>query len=449
LAVIGIRREDKSVSERRTPLVPDDVRRLVEGGVVVHVQGSERRCFADREYREAGARVAADLSGADVILGVKEIPAERLEARKTYLFFSHTMKGQPANMPMLRRILELGCSLLDYELIADERGVRTIAFGRFAGVAGAIDTLWALGRRFRAEGIATPFAAIRQAAAYGEIEPAREAIARAAEEIRANGLPRAVRPLVIGITGEGGKVFGGALEMFEILPARRIAPRELAAAASKPGDGRNVLLVGFGPEHLVEPVDASASYSWEDYVRNPTRYRARFATHLPRLTALVHGIFWKEGYPRFILRRDLQEIWSEERDPKLKVITDITCDLGGSNESLVKVTEPQDPAYLYEPRTGEASPGWRGAGPVVLAVDILPAEIPVDASRHFSRALTPLVPALAKADPDRGPDDPVLPEALKRSFLAVRGKLLPAWEADLAEPLRRFGGADGRRESRA
>ena len=104
MAVIGIRREDKSVWEKRTPLVPEDVARLVEQGAVIHVQSSENRCFSDREFREAGAHVTPDLKGADVILGVKEIPAERLEAGKTYLFFSHTIKGQPANMPMLRRI---------------------------------------------------------------------------------------------------------------------------------------------------------------------------------------------------------------------------------------------------------------------------------------------------------------------------------------------------------
>jgi alpha-aminoadipic semialdehyde synthase len=46
------------------------------------------------------------LSKADVIIGVKEVPMTDLIANKTYLFFSHTHKGQSYNMPMLKNILD-------------------------------------------------------------------------------------------------------------------------------------------------------------------------------------------------------------------------------------------------------------------------------------------------------------------------------------------------------
>ena len=74
MAVIGIRREDKSVWERRAPLVPEDVARIVAGGTEVHVQRSPSRCFPDEEYARAGARLSDDLGAAQVVLAVKEIP---------------------------------------------------------------------------------------------------------------------------------------------------------------------------------------------------------------------------------------------------------------------------------------------------------------------------------------------------------------------------------------
>jgi alpha-aminoadipic semialdehyde synthase len=440
MAVVGIRREDKSVWERRTPLVPDDVERLVAGGTEIHVQRSPSRCFPDEEYARAGARLTDDLSGAGVVLAVKEIPARLLERGKAYFFFSHTIKGQAYNMPMLRRLLELECTVLDYELVTDEKGVRTIAFGRHAGLAGAIDTLWALGRRWARRGVRTPLARLKPALDYGSVEGAREEVRRAGREIAEHGLPAEVSPAVIAVTGAGGKVFGGAMEVLDLLPARRVRPEDLArASAAASGPAREVWAVGYGPEHLVEPAQAGGTYSWERYVAHPEEFRARFGRDLPLLTAVSHGIFWAKGYPRFILRDDLAAMWSAPRPPRLELITDVTCDLGGSDEALARIADPGEPAYVYDPVAGKAVEGWDGRGPLVIAVDILPAELPVDASLHFSRCLTPLVPALARGVPD--PADVTLPGELRRAVLAHRGRLVKPWDGKLAEALREHGGA--------
>ncbi|RME33505.1 MAG: hypothetical protein D6793_09695, partial [Thermoflexia bacterium] len=95
---IGIRREDKSVWERRVPITPQDARLLQEQhGVKVIVQPSELRVFRDEEYRAAGVQVQEDLSACDVIFGVKEVPPAHLLPGKTYVFFAHVIKGQPYN----------------------------------------------------------------------------------------------------------------------------------------------------------------------------------------------------------------------------------------------------------------------------------------------------------------------------------------------------------------
>lgn len=438
-AVVGVRKESKSIWERRTPLIPEDVRSLVNQGLGIHVQRSAQRCFPDQDFARAGATLTDDLAAADVILGVKEVPLDELEPGKTWLFFSHTIKGQPYNMPLLRRLLVLGSTLLDYELVTDDHSVRTIAFGRHAGLAGAIDTLWALGRRFAQQGFDTPLAQVEQALEYGELAKARADLEAVGRAIAEQGLPEELSPLVVGVTGAGGKVFGGAMEVLDFLPTRHVDPEDLAqVAARRSGRAHEILAVGYGPEHLVEPVDAARQYSFGDYVANPGRYRACFGAHLGRLSAVIHGIFWAEGYPRFILREDLAALWAADTEPRLQVITDITCDPGGSNESLVQVGDPGHPSFVYDPFEHCAKDGWDGPGPVVVAVDILPTEIPVDSSRHFSERLTPLVPALARGI--AGPEDPAAPAQLRRAMIAHEGRLLPAWLDRLTEPLRLHGG---------
>lgn len=48
-------------------------------------------------------------------------------------------------MPTLDHMLKHKIRMLDYEKIIDEKGARQVAFGRFAGIAGAIDYLAGFG----------------------------------------------------------------------------------------------------------------------------------------------------------------------------------------------------------------------------------------------------------------------------------------------------------------
>ena len=103
---IGILREESNVWERRAPLAPHHVQALVKNGMQVIVQPSTRRAYSMFEYNEAGASLEEDLSGADVVLGVKAPTTEKIIANKTYAFFSHTIKAQEGNMPLLDACLE-------------------------------------------------------------------------------------------------------------------------------------------------------------------------------------------------------------------------------------------------------------------------------------------------------------------------------------------------------
>ena len=121
--VVGIVREVYNKWERRAPLCPQHVRRLVQAGCQVLVQPSNRRVFTDGEYAAAGATVTDDLGGASVIFGVKQVPVENLLPERTYVFFSHVIKAQPENMELLDHVLENNIRLIDYETI-NEGGMR-------------------------------------------------------------------------------------------------------------------------------------------------------------------------------------------------------------------------------------------------------------------------------------------------------------------------------------
>lgn len=59
-------------------------------------------------------------------------------------------------MAALDAILEKNIRLIDYEKITDEKNNRLIAFGKYAGIAGAIDFLKGLGEYIMQMGISTP-----------------------------------------------------------------------------------------------------------------------------------------------------------------------------------------------------------------------------------------------------------------------------------------------------
>ena len=422
-AAVGIRREDKSRWERRAPLAPEHVETLVSRhGVEVVVQPSAVRVFEDREYEAAGARLSEDLSGCPLVLAVKEIPASLFRPGGAYMFFSHTIKAQPQNMPMLGRLLELGCTLVDHEKVTDEEGRRLVLFGYHAGLAGMIDSLWALGQRLGLEGVETPLARVEPAHRYASLEDALDCLRQIGAEIeRAGGLPVSLGPVVVGLTGYGN-VSRGAQHVLDQLGPETVAPERLDGLA--PG---RLYKVVFEERHMVEPLEPGAPFELRTYYDRPELFRPVFARYLDRLTALVNCIYWEERYPRLVTIADLQRLFAPGQAPRLRVIGDVSCDIGGSVEATVEATQPDAPVYVFDPHAGVAVHGFQGRGPVIMAVDNLPCELPREATLAFGEALVELVPAAARADYGVPVDALELPPELRRAVIAHRGELTPAF----------------------
>jgi hypothetical protein len=426
--VIGIRREDVNRWERRAPLTPREVARLVsDEGLEVLVQPSDIRIFGDAAYAEAGATVAEDLTRCDAIFAVKEIPVGSILPDKIYVFFSHVIKGQAANMPMLAALRERGCSLIDYEPIADEEGRRLVSFGRYAGLAGMIDTLWALGKRLAYEKRETPFGALKAAWQYPELEDARAAVREAGARIAREGLGKDLAPMIVAFAGYGN-VSSGAQEILDLLPVEEVPPARLAplASARKRRD-KVVYKVVFKEEDMVRPRARGSSFDLQDYYDFPDKYEPVLSTYLPYFTVLVNCIYWDARYPRFVTKGDLAALYGGPAPPRLRVIGDISCDVKGGVEATVKDTTPDAPVYVYDVECGRAVDGVGGNGPVILAVFNLPAELPRDASAYFGRQLEPYVAPVVRADWDVGFGDLDLPPPVKAATILYRGEFTPQY----------------------
>jgi len=424
MGTVGIRKEDKSRWERRAPLSPDQVENLRKAGIEVLVEASPHRVFADDAYVKVGGRLVTGLDGADVILGIKEVPVGKLLAGKTYVFFSHTIKGQAHNMPMLRRFLDLGCTLIDYERIVDDKGRRLVFFGYHAGLAGMIDTLWLLGRRLAEAGIETPLATVKQAFGYEDVEAAGKALAEAGARIAADGLPPALVPLVFGFAGYGN-VSRGAQFILGHLPVTEIAPEDLPGlfAPGAAASGKTLYKVVFKEQHQAQRIDGGP-FVLDDYYRNPEQYRGVFEQWVPWLSVLVNCIYWDERYPKLLTRSWLKQLHAENR-LRLRAVGDITCDIDGSIEMTTQATNQEKPALRWDPATDVVTREVSGPGVGILAVDNLPAELPRDATRHFGESLKPYMAALASIDPKTPFESASIPPEIRKAVVVWNGRLTP------------------------
>ncbi len=139
----GIIRERKNPPDKRVVLSPQACQKVLNTfpEARITVEPSPLRVFSDEEYREAGLSVASSMETCDVLIGVKEVPIESLIPNKQYFFFSHTIKKQPYNRELLKAILSRNIELYDHEVITNAKGIRLVAFGRYAGIVGAYNGL--------------------------------------------------------------------------------------------------------------------------------------------------------------------------------------------------------------------------------------------------------------------------------------------------------------------
>ncbi|KAJ7069890.1 Saccharopine dehydrogenase-domain-containing protein [Mycena amicta] len=446
--VLGLRREDPSrIWERRTPLTPDAVRKLVsEHKVQVQVEHCDRRVFRDHEYVQAGATIVADLSQAHIHLGIKETPLDEVitspvqDVPRTHLMFSHTAKGQAYNTPLLHRYISEDypdasnsniARLIDYEYLTDQEGKRTVGFGWFAGVAGVLESLSAMAHSHLEVGVASPFLYTPRPHTLPSLDRLRASLHEIGSQIATEGTPRKLGPFIVGLTGTGN-VTKGCLSILEELPTEHISVKNLGALVNqKDPDLRKIYIVHAKPQDYLRSLSGQP-YDRAHYYQHPDQYRSTFATSVaPYLTLFLNGVGWGPSFPRLMSNADLTDALSRAQaigGARFTNIGDISCDPEGGLEFLTRSSTLSEPFYKTRPST---LPGHLPSVQM-MAVDILPASIPWNSSQHFSNALSPYLDALINHYQSGAPLSP----ELQRATIASHGRLTKQhewlWEANIS-----------------
>jgi len=434
--IIGIRRENKNKWERRLGIIPSDCKKLADSGVRILIQPSEIRCFSDKQFHDFNSKdiiFQEDIEDANVVVGIKEVPIENLIANKTFLFFSHTIKGQSHNMPLLKKLLDLKIRLIDYECIRDlhpTNSQRLVAFGRYAGIVGVIDFLQGVGEFLIHKTIFTPFTHVGYSYMYPSIEDAKENMKRVGEMIKVKKFPKEICPFIIGITGNG-KVSKGSQEVLDLLPHEYIEPENIKSLFEKGAKVHHdrVYIVIIEAKHMYRHKEKN-DFDKIDFYRNPKSYKSIFAPHfLPYLSLLVHGMFWNSDSDVIISKQEAHD-YAVNKQFRIFGITDITCDIGGSVSLMKKLTTIDKPFYTINPINEEVShdPFENLCEDSILyhAVDHLPAEFPLDASKHFSKNLITFMKALVESKyPINFEDQTGLPQEIINAEMTCNGKLTP------------------------
>ncbi|KAH9946562.1 Saccharopine dehydrogenase-domain-containing protein [Amylocystis lapponica] len=461
---IGIRREDpQRIWERRCPLSPAAVNELVRrDGVQVLVQDCDRRVWSTDEFVRAGAKVHPTLSPAHITLGIKETPLHEVltdplpapsessnapSVPRTHFMFSHTTKGQPYNMELLSKFVSessltggmdtaqpaLLPRLIDYELLVGEDGKRTVGFGWFAGVAGTLESLSALAHAHLELGIASPFLYTPRPHTHPSLQSLRTVLRDVVgAQIAAEGTPKALGPIVIGVTGTG-KVAEGVFDLLRDLPIQMVKVQDLPALVNNhDADLHKVYVVHALPADYFFRHDGMP-YNRSDYYANPQDYHSEFhSTIAPYLSLLLNGTGWSPAFPR--LMTSAQVVLALERAQhvgrgRFACIGDISCDVEGGVEVLPHSSTLSEPAFTVRP-----APHLPPL--TMMAVDILPTALPREASEHFSDVLLPYLRtyiAGLRGGQSRG-------DAGEQGILDGLHRATVAADGELAEPFRWLAG---------
>jgi alanine dehydrogenase len=366
-------KERKTPPDRRVVMSPETCQHVIEQYPEARIiaEESDIRVYHDEVYRQRGIHVSEEVSEADVMLGVKEVPVEALIPGKKYFFFSHTIKKQPYNRDLLRSVLAKKIELYDHETIENERGGRLIGFGYYAGLVGAYNGL-------RMYGLKEELFALPKAETLPDLAAMKA-------ELDHVDLPS----IKILLTGSG-KVMRGAKEILDHLQVREITVDEYLTEPYSEA----VYCVADVEDYNVPP--EGEDFDRSKFYIDPSGYRSSFRWLAAETDLFIAGHFYGEGAPYLFTREDIRH-----PDFRIRYVADISCDIDGPVASTIRPSTIAEPFYGYQPNT-EEEVDYRNADAIaVMAVDNLPCELPKDASDGFGTMfLEHVIPAFFNGDAD-------------------------------------------------
>ncbi len=325
--------------------------------VEIFVQPSPHRAYKDEEYVAQGAVLQEDLGNCDILMGIKEVPKPDLIANKKYLYFSHTIKEQPYNQQLLRKMLDMNIQMIDYECLTYTDGGRILGFGRYAGIVGAYNALLGYGIR---KGTFT-------------LKPANECYdyAELKEQLKHVRFDEPVKVVLTGL----GRVGGGAIEVLEHAGLKEVAWESYLTDSFEDSVFTKLSVCEYNKR------SDGGSCVHEEFYSDPAGYVSDFMRFAAISDIYISCHFWDSAAPFIFTRDDMkQPEW------KIDMVGDVSCDIDGPVACTLRPSTIADPFYGYDP-SSESEVGFDDARVGVMAVDNLPCELPRDASEDFGEAL--------------------------------------------------------------
>ncbi|WP_299113020.1 NAD(P)-dependent oxidoreductase [uncultured Winogradskyella sp.] len=369
----AIIKERKNPPDRRVVFSPEKLAeaRAEFPNAEFIVESSDIRIFPDSAYKALGFKVTDDVSDADVMIGVKEVPLDYLIPNKKYFYFSHTIKKQPYNRKLLRAMLAKNIEMFDHETIVRENNARLIGFGRYAGLVGAYNGFRALGLR---DGLFN----LPKVESLSDLDAVKS-------ELDKITLPN----IKILLTGTG-KVAYGAKEILDHLGIKQVSDAlYLTSEFTEP-----VYCMADVMEYAKRK-DGKVGEKFAFY-KDPSGYESNFMPYAKETDYFIAGHFYGDGAPYLFTRDD-----AKQHEFKINLIADISCDIDGPVASTIRPSTIAEPFYGYNPHTESETSFDNKEAITVMAVDNLPCELPKDASEGFGEAfLEHVIPAFFNNDKD-------------------------------------------------
>ena len=368
---IGIIKERKTPPDRRVVFSPQKLSLLKKQFPMCElvVESSNNRIFPDEEYEKLGFQISEDLSDCDILLGVKEVPIDSLIPHKKYFFFSHTIKKQPYNRPLLQAVLEKNIELYDHEVIVDENNSRLIGFGRYAGIVGAYNGFRGLGLRDKLFDLPKV-----------ESLPDYEAVVENLQQIK-------IPSIKIALSGSG-KVAYGAKEILDHLHIKKVNIHDYLTKSFEEPVYAMIDVLDYNKRKDGKQLDKYNFYNF------PEAYESDFMRFAKVTDYFIAGHFYGDRAPYFFTKEDVKK-----KEFKINLIADVSCDIDGPIASTIRPSTIANPFYGYDPQTQSEVEFDAVNAITVMAVDNLPCELPKDASEGFGDMfLKHVIPAFFNDD---------------------------------------------------
>ncbi len=333
---LWLRAETKPL-EHRTPLTPAGARELLASGFRLTVEDDPGRIFPIDDYEALSCDIAEPGAWVDapqeaIILGLKELSTDVFPLVHRHIHFAHVYKDQAGAVDMLNRFVAGGGTLYDLEYLTLENGRRVAAFGYWAGYCGA--ALGVIAWANKTAGDDPPIGMLESLRSKDQLlEQVSEALSRAGS-----------KPVVM-VIGARGRSGSGAVEL-----------AKSAGLDTVEWDLEETQ--GGGPFDEINDADV-----------------------------FVNCVLVGKPLPPFVTRESLSQ-----RDRRLSVIADVSCDPYGS----------YNPVPVYDRCTTFAEPCLevldRDNPLHLIAIDHLPSLLPRESSEDYVEQLLPYLMGLDDLD---------------------------------------------------